>query len=505
MSTLRSLLAVLCVILIGHFVMLPARGEEAAKRRAKPIAERNGGAVERDATAAEDTKVAADPKVAGDADNASGDIAARDEDSARDADAIKAQFKAAKSALQIQLRKRDDATRIAALEELKKYPSVEAAKLVLGVLAQRQSAEVQQAAFQTLLAYKDDENVGKLLLTMLQKGARRNATFDVTPLLLKVVLSSDHPNVEKKTLERLDAAANAAGGSLPIMELADSLGETNQPDDLARLLKLTKLTAFGREFGVRRAISQAVMRATCAEGVAAAIQLIELEQGEIAADLAGYLADTTGQKHGPDAKAWKAWWTNNADSFKFPANFARTVRGAAAAGQQASSYYGLTISAQRVLFVLDTSGSMEGARLEAAKRELTQAISALPEQTTFSVVVFNSVLAVWQQQLVEAKPAMKESATRFVNGQPPRGGTGTLGALTAAFVFDVEALYLLTDGMPNDSKPIDILARVAELNRGRRLSLYTIGVGVGPAGGPFDQFLSLLANNNWGLYVRVDQ
>jgi hypothetical protein len=148
---------------------------------------------------------------------------------------------------------------------------------------------------------------------------------------------------------------------------------------------------------------------------------------------------------------------------------------------------------------------MEGARLEAAKRELTQAINALPEQTSFSIVVFNSVLAVWQQQLVEANAAMKESATRFVNAQPARGGTGTLGALTASFVFDVEALYLLTDGMPNDSKPIDILTRVAELNRGRRLSLYTIGVGVGPAGGPFDQFLSTLAKNNWGLYVRVDQ
>ena len=486
MSTLRSLLAVLCVILLGHLGVLLAHGEEAAKRRAKPIAER-------DADATDDTKLA------GDQDNAPGDAAARDDD------AIKAEFKSARSALQTQLRKRDDAVRIAALEELKKYPTVEAAKLVLGALAQRQSAEVREAAFQTLLSYKDDEDVGKLLLTTLQKGARRNPTFDVTPLLLKVVLSSDHPNVEKKTLAWLDAAANAGGGSLPIMELADSLGESNQPDDLARLLKLTKLAAFQREFGVRRAISQAVMRATCAEGIAAAIQLLELEQGEIAADLAHYLADATDQKLGKDLHAWKTWWTENAETFKFPANFARTARGAAAAGQAASTYYGLEISAQRVLFVLDTSTSMDGPRLEAAKRELTQAINALPEQTTFSVVVFNSALTVWQQQLVEAKPEMKDSATRFVNGQPPRGGTGTLGALTAAFVFDVEALYLLTDGMPNDSKPIDILTRVGELNRGRRLSLYTIGVGVGPAGGPFDQFLSLLATNNWGLYVRVDQ
>jgi hypothetical protein len=472
MSTLRCPIAVWCAVLAGQLLALPARGDEAPQRRA--------------ATAPQAAEAPADP-------------------AARDENTIKAEFKSAKAALQAQLRKRDDATRVAALEELRKYPTTEAAKLVLGTLAQRQSAEVQEAAFETLLSFKDDENVGKLLLSMLQKGGRRNGAFDPTPLLLKVALSSDNPSTEKKTLERLDAAVTAGGGSLPVMELADSLGETNQPDDLARLLKLTKLAAFEREFGVRRAISQAVMRATCVEGVAAAIQLLELEQGEIAADLAHYLADATGQKLGKDSQAWKTWWTENQATFKFPATFVRTVRGAAAEGQAASTYYGLEISARRVLFVLDTSTSMQGPRLEAAKRELTQAIGALPEQTYFSVVVFNSELTAWQQQLVEAKPAMKESATRFVNGQPPRGGTNPLGALTAAFAFNVEALYLLTDGMPNDSKPVDILARVAELNQGRRLSLYTIGVGVGPAGALFDQFLSQLATTNWGLYVRVDQ
>ena len=424
---------------------------------------------------------------------------------ARADDEAKAAFKSVKSALQAKLRKRDDASRLEALAELEKYPTVEAAKLVLAVLGQRQSAEVQEAAYRTLLSYKDDEDVGKLLLTTLQKGARRNAAVDVTPLLLKVALSSSHPDIERKTLERLDAAANAGGGSLPIMELADALGAGGQPDDAARLLKLTRLKAYQREFGIRRAISQAVVNFKCPEGVAAAIELLTLEQGENAADLAQYLADATGQKLGQDAKAWQAWWSANEKSFKFPENFARTPRGAAAAGQQASTYYGLTISAHRVLFVLDTSGSMEGARLEAAKRELVQTINGLPPETSFSVVVFNSTLAVWQQQLVEANAATKEAATRFVAAQPARGGTSTLGALTAAFVFDVEALYLLTDGMPNDSKPADILARMAELNRGRRLSLYTIGVGVGPPGGPFDQFLSLLAKNNWGLYVRVDQ
>ncbi|MGE0534579.1 MAG: VWA domain-containing protein [Pirellulales bacterium] len=424
---------------------------------------------------------------------------------ARGDDAAKAAFKSVKSGLQAKLRNRDDATRLEALDELRQYPTADAAKLVLGIMQTRQSDAVQQAAYQTLLSFKDEEDVGRLLLTTLQKGARRNAPTDITPLLLKIVLLSNHPDIEKKTLERIDAVANASGGSLPVMELADSLGASAEPDDAARLLKLTKLKAYSREFGIRRAVTQAVTNFKCPEGVAAAIELLKLEQGENAADLAQYLADATGQKHGEDPKAWQAWWDANQKSYKFPDNFARTARGAAAAGQEASSYYGLHISAHRVLFVLDTSQSMEGARLEAAKRELIQAINGLPPETSFSIVVFNSVLAAWQQQLVEAQPQTKEAAARFVAGQVARGGTGTLGALTAAFVFDVEAMYLLTDGMPNDAKPLDILSRVAELNRGRRLSLYTIGVGAGPPGGPMDQFLSTLAKNNWGLYVRVDQ
>ncbi|MGD9649023.1 MAG: hypothetical protein AB7U73_25155 [Pirellulales bacterium] len=163
---------------------------------------------------------------------------------ARGDDAAKAAFKSVKSGLQAKLRNRDDATRLEALDELRQYPTADAAKLVLGIMQTRQSDAVQQAAYQTLLSFKDEEDVGRLLLTTLQKGARRNAPTDITPLLLKIVLLSNHPDIEKKTLERIDAVANASGGSLPVMELADSLGASAEPDDAARLLKLTKLKAY---------------------------------------------------------------------------------------------------------------------------------------------------------------------------------------------------------------------------------------------------------------------
>ena len=58
--------------------------------------------------------------------------------------------------------------------------------------------------------------------------------------------------------------------------------------------------------------------------------------------------------------------------------------------------------------------------------------------------------------------------------------------------FDVEAVYFLSDGDPNAGKisvPEAIIAAVVQANRVRRISVYTIGICPGPAGGPLDNFM----------------
>jgi hypothetical protein len=123
-------------------------------------------------------------------------------------------------------------------------------------------------------------------------------------------------------------------------------------------------------------------------------------------------------------------------------------------------------------------------------------------------VVFNTRVAPWQKQLVPATQANKDAAARFIGGLVAREQTGTYDALAAAFDYDAEAIYLLTDGAPTTGRltnPADIVAAISRGNLARRLSIYTIGVGVGPEGGPFDQFLSELAKRNYGQYRRVDE
>ena len=88
------------------------------------------------------------------------------------------------------------------------------------------------------------------------------------------------------------------------------------------------------------------------------------------------------------------------------------------------------------------------------------------------------------------------------------GHTAAYDALDAAFRFDAEAVYFLSDGAPNAGKiasPAAIVAAVTQTNRTRRISIYTIGIAPGEPGGPLDMFVKTLAEQNFGVYRRVDQ
>jgi hypothetical protein len=74
--------------------------------------------------------------------------------------------------------------------------------------------------------------------------------------------------------------------------------------------------------------------------------------------------------------------------------------------------------------------------------------------------------------------------------------------------FDGEAIYFLTDGAPFGGKitnPPDIIRAITRLNQFRRMTINSLGIGVGPPGNAFDSFLSTLADQNYGVYERVDQ
>ena len=99
-------------------------------------------------------------------------------------------------------------------------------------------------------------------------------------------------------------------------------------------------------------------------------------------------------------------------------------------------YYGLSIYAQKMVFIIDTSSSMlQGGRLMAAKRELLQAIDGLSDDAQFSVLAFNGEVYAWQKQLMPANATMKQAASRWISMLETANTTASYNALETGLPF----------------------------------------------------------------------
>ena len=441
--------------------------------------------------------------------------AADDQESAKDG------FRTARREISSRLHHRDTIERVAAVRDLHNYPTVDAVKLLLSVGFKDESPEVRTAAYSTLLDFKDDEAIARYLFSTMSKDTRRGAASPTALPVLAVLMASKVPDVERDTATYLERQAATRDGLVLIESLADEIGNHGQAEDVALLEKLIDLPSFAHEFGLRRAVVQSLIKIHATESVGVLIGLLEKIQGEIRADIVHHLNDVTGEQLGMESAGWQDWWEDNEKTFRFAATPQRKDPnnpapsgdrhggdGRSGDGRTTSMYYGLSIYAQKLVFIIDTSGSMTGLRLMAAKRELMHAIDGLPADTQFSILAFNSQVYPWQRQLVPASASMKRSAARWVEMLAVGSHTASYDALEAGLRFDAEALYFLTDGEPHGGKvtaPAEIVTLITRANYTRRLSIYAIGVGVGAPGGIFDEFLSTLAKQNWGVYRRVDQ
>ena len=363
-----------------------------------------------------------------------------------------------------------------ALRDAGKYPTIDAAKLVVSVGLKDDAPEVRNAAYDTLLDFKDNAEVARYLLVTVNKETRRGNAGPNTLPMLGVLLSSSLPDIERDVTAYLEKQANGHDGPVLVAALADELGGHGQPDDVALLAKLSELSTFEREFGLRRAIVQALIKIGSTPAVGQLIAILEKVKGEIRGDIVQYLNDATGQDLGMDSAAWTEWWKDNEKTFQAPGGVVqrKDVKDFAAAGRGGgrgtSMYYGLSIYAQKLVFIIDISSSMLGPRLAAAKRELLQAVDGLTEDMEFSIVAFNSDVHPWQRQFVPANAQMKQAASRWITMLECNSMTASYDALEAGLRFDAEALYFLTDGEPHGGKvsaPPEIVRLITQVNYSR--------------------------------------
>lgn len=107
-----------------------------------------------------------------------------------------------------------------------------------------------------------------------------------------------------------------------------------------------------------------------------------------------------------------------------------------------------------VVFVLDTSGSMAGAKLEQAKKALAFCIENLNDGDRFEVMRFSTEVEPLFDGLREASTGNRSRAREFVQALKPIGGTAIDDALKKAVALRPESgtrpyvMIFLTDGRP---------------------------------------------------------
>ena len=133
-----------------------------------------------------------------------------------------------------------------------------------------------------------------------------------------------------------------------------------------------------------------------------------------------------------------------------------------------------------VLLVLDTSGSMRGAKLAQAKRAAKYVLENLNREDRFGIVAFSSGAHIYAKQLSDIHHA--ESALSFIDDLTAGGGTNIdlafQEALRHARLSRPQVVLFLTDGLATEgeTRTDKILARVADL-ASDSVRLFTFGVG----------------------------
>ncbi len=155
---------------------------------------------------------------------------------------------------------------------------------------------------------------------------------------------------------------------------------------------------------------------------------------------------------------------------------------------------------RETVFVIDTSGSMDGPAIEQARQALLLGLDRLGSADWFNVVQFNSTTSALFQDSIPANPATVQQARQYVTALATTGGTEMLPALEVALRGPgpgglVQQVVFITDGQVDNES--DILRYLPGHLADRRL----FTVAIGPA--PNAAFLRRAADLGRGSFTHI--
>jgi Ca-activated chloride channel family protein len=138
--------------------------------------------------------------------------------------------------------------------------------------------------------------------------------------------------------------------------------------------------------------------------------------------------------------------------------------------------------AKDVVVAVDTSGSMQGEKIQQAKNAMKFIVNALNADDRVGLIEFNTDVETFKPTLVQATPENKKKAIAFIDDLEARGGTNIGDAVSTGVSLLSEAtprpgyLILMTDGQPTvgETNAAQLISRA---NSKRDIRLFDFGVG----------------------------
>jgi hypothetical protein len=139
-------------------------------------------------------------------------------------------------------------------------------------------------------------------------------------------------------------------------------------------------------------------------------------------------------------------------------------------------------------------------KVEKVKLHLIASLNGLPPGSRFNVLLFSNGVQKLAPGLIETSPASVGLVSAFVSQLEASGSTSLMAALQAGMTAGGQHVIVLTDGLPTDASPQQIMWMVSQANAAHQMRISTVGVG-------HDQdlgFLRDLAMANGGSFVSYD-
>lgn len=334
-------------------------------------------------------------------------------------------------------------------------------------------------------------------------------------------------------LRSLLSEAKSPLGRATLLEALGTAGDVSMVDEIVAVHLADE------SWLVRSSAAAALSTLRDKRGVPALIDRLAIdEEGRIRTDISKALVLLTGKDYRTNVTLWQRWWKEAEATFEVPELGIEVEASGKADDSVGLTFFGIRTESQRVLFVLDLSGSMEFSmvprenpdddtrngregdkpqdgeisRLVAAKRDLQKAMGGLEDDALFNVIFYASDVWSWKDNLVKMDSDSRQEVTEVIEELRAVGGTNIYGAMQAAFKMagakagnewvepKVDTIFLLSDGKPSIGISTDadeILSMVREANENVGITIHTIGL----SGAQDAYLLRTLAEENGGTYA----